>query len=288
MKITQIIGLGLVNGQYYDYSPDLSAILAAYDVSYDASSQDYNFADNYTPEISGSDDYDQAGPAEVPFGDYAASSFTDEYDVDAPVVTQDELTDERLRPNKGLAAEIEALVASGEITGKTNNIVGAGLFNGCPVCTGQSAAECVASGTYEDCGETAMVQPVCEVRVTVERKGADPIYRSGCKEKVACYNNEKQNFVAGIKYQNQCRSSLMAARFAKSTCTFCTKMGDGSSFGALFHKDDTTGFVVGKILSENKNAAIDIDDALLVPEQYFAKGGANYIYDKQTWYTDSM
>ena len=55
MKITQIIGLGLVNGQYYDYSPDLSAILAAYDVSYDASSQDYNFADNYTPEISGSE-----------------------------------------------------------------------------------------------------------------------------------------------------------------------------------------------------------------------------------------
>jgi len=312
-KTSFILGTALVatqvHGQAYsdtlsDYAlNDLSAILAAYDVG-DYSSDDYNFAENYNAaadtSYSGADsEYEEVGPADVEFGDYP-TGFDDQYfdgDSTEEIVVPDyanddtpDFTDERLRPNKfefelddAGAATSSAVASLGKLAQLGTGSFSGTSFNNCRVCKGQSAAACVTSNVQEVCND---VQPVCEITVRIARKGATPMYWSECKAKKSCYDNEQQNFGTDKRF-DQCKSTKMSARFFHgSTCTFCMKLGTATE--QLLFRDTTNADNALKILTADSTTDIDVATALETPEDFFVEGGASYIFDSQTWYTEAM
>jgi len=298
-KTAFILGAAMVGveGQAYadaltDYAlNDLSAILAAYDVGdYSSNSEnDYTFDDSNevafdSSSYSGAEsEYEEVGPVDVEFGDYP-SGFDDQYFDGDSDETQNQFTDERLRPNK---FEFDFNEGSSAFTKAGQAGVGAHvntIFNNCRICNGETASDCITSGIVETCNE---VQPVCQVTVRITRKGADPMYWSECKSKKSCYDDEEQNFSPnGMRY-DQCRSTNMAARFFHgSTCTFCMKLGTGTD--QLIFRDTTGNDNALKILTGDGTTEINIADALSDPGEYFAEGAGSYIYDSQSWYTGAM
>jgi hypothetical protein len=303
-KTAFILGAAMVGVQGQAYSDtlsdyalnDLSAILAAYDVGDYSTGNDYNVETPADDEISfdssaysGSDsEYEEVGPADVEFGDYP-SGFDDQYfDGDSELTPEDDLTDERLRPNKFDFDFDEDGNIIGSSTFTKQSQAGTGShtgtdFNNCRICNGESAANCVASNVVETCNE---VQPVCQVTVRINSKGAEPLYWSECKSKKSCFDDETQNF-SNIRRFDQCRSTNMAARFFHSSqCTFCMKMGTGTD--QLLFRDTTGNDNALKILTGDGSTEINVADALAAPTQFFLEGAASYIYDSQTWFTDVM
>jgi hypothetical protein len=306
-----MVATPVVEAQAYadtlDYTDalDLSAILAAYDVGGDYgaaggdsssdSPTDYNIeiSDIYDSAVdsaaySDSSEYEEVGPVDVEFGDYP-SGFDEQYFDGDKDADQPDFTDERLRPNK-LEFEFDG-DGNLDFGDALTKLAQAGVgshdgtdFNNCRVCNGQTAAQCVASDVVETCNDA---QPVCQVTVRIARKGADPLYWSECKAKKSCYDDETQNFSdAGSRF-DQCRSTNMAARFFhQSKCTFCMKMGTGTT--ELLFKDTTDADDATKLLTTDGTTQIDIADALADPRTYFLEGAGSYIFDSQTWYAGNM
>lgn len=295
----------LVNGQAYrdtlnDYAyDDLSAILDAYGVgdysNSGASDDDYNFEKNYdavadTTFEGPNNEYEEVGPADIEFGDYP-SGFDEQYFDGNSEDPDDEGSEEsRLRPNK-FEFDFSEAVESGAGVGSLGKLAQDGTgthtgtsFNYCRSCKGETAAACAASNAQEECNA---VQPVCEITVRIARKGAEPLYWSECKEKKSCYNDEEQNFRAGDKRFNQCKSTKMSARFSQSNvCTFCVKLGTATD--QLLFRDTTGSDNALKILTTDGTTEINVADALEDPESYFDQAGGSYVYDSQTWYSDAM
>jgi hypothetical protein len=306
-KTAFILGAAMVGVQGQAYSDtladyalnDLASILAAYDVGDYSTGTDYDFNES-TQDISAVDsaaysgaeesEYEEVGPADVEFGDYP-SGFDDQYfDGDnTEDISASDFTDERLRPNK-LEFEFDSsgnIIGSGALTKLSQPGTGSHTgtdFNNCRICHGETASACLASATVETCNDA---QPVCQITVRIARKGAEPQFWSECKEKKSCYNDEEQNFRANDRRFNQCKSTSMSARFFHaSQCTFCMKMGTGTD--QLLFRDTSGSDNALKILTSDGTTEINVADALAAPEDYFANGAGNYIYDSQTWYTEAM
>ena len=77
------------------------------------------------------------------------------------------------------------------------------------------------------------------------------LWRSGCKSRTACTNNEAQNFVGPVSQFHQCRSTnFLLGRFNRPiVCRFCHKMG-GTVGDALLFSD---GNGLGQFLIADKN-----------------------------------
>lgn len=62
----------------------------------------------------------------------------------------------------------------------------------------------------------------------------------------------------------------------------------GSSGERLIFKDINNADSTTDIQINDGSSVVTIASALEDPENYFEKTGANYIYNKQTWYDDTM
>jgi len=278
---------------------DLTSILADYDVA-DYSqgvlapipNYDSSLNDDYTASEAV---YEEVGPSDIEFGDYPSGfdeygATTDDDDSDSSIFENEEDPTERLRPQMfsdfeelGIP-EIAALPVMQRFA-QTGTGTNAGTsFNFCRVCNGVSAAECAIANT-ETCN---YAQSVCQITVRIKYSGAEPLYFSECQEKHSCERQERQNFISSNKIFNQCRSTRMAPRFANGNkCSFCTKMG-GSGGERLIFKDINNADSTTDIQINDGSSVVTIASALEDPENYFEKTGANYIYNKQTWYDDTM
>jgi len=275
---------------------DLTNILADYDVA-DYSQGVLAPIPNYDSELDNEygamePEYEEVGPSDIEFGDYP-SGF-DEYGGDTEgdsIFDEEEEPDQRLRPQ--MFSDFEELGIS-EISafpvmerfaqiGTSGSNSGVS-FNFCRVCDGVSAAQCATAPT-ETCN---YAQSVCQITVRIARTGAEPLIFSECQEKHSCARQEAQNFVSSNKIFNQCRSTRMAPRFANGNkCSFCVKMGAQNDDRLIF-KDSANANDATKIQINDGSATIDISSALEDPENFFVKTGANYIYNSQTWYDDTM
>merc|ERR1712176_1230035 len=104
----------------------------------------------------------------------------------------------------------------------------------CWTCHAKDPEECMANGESVTCLEN---QEACqlEVRTREQEDGTYAFveYRTGCKQKRACRNNQKQNFVGGNKDYTQCRPEEDQG-YDHSVCRQCCYedncVSDGSTF----------------------------------------------------------
>jgi len=104
----------------------------------------------------------------------------------------------------------------------------------CWTCDGATPEECLANGENVTCQEN---QGSCqlEVRKREQEDGSVAFveYRTGCKQKRACRNNQKQNFVGGNKDHTQCRPEEDLG-YDHSVCRQCCYEDNCVSDGATF------------------------------------------------------
>lgn len=91
----------------------------------------------------------------------------------------------------------------------------------CFTCHGQTVEECQASGTIVACLEN---EESCELEVRTRYNTELAEYQqvgviTGCKQKLACQNNQKQNFI-GNKDHTQCRPEIDQG-YDHSVCRQC-------------------------------------------------------------------
>lgn len=121
-----------------------------------------------------------------------------------------------------------------DFTGPTNDDLKTGIdtFNACFTCdaTGDDASTlmtaCQATGKLVQCETDSLC--LLEVR---KRSGKYVGIRTLCKSKVACEDQQKQNFGPGPLLRQQCRpeDNLTSRRFGPSVCRQCFQTCDGDS-----------------------------------------------------------
>lgn len=126
-------------------------------------------------------------------------------------------------------------------SGRVNNDQGldVDVVNSCYTCeaSGSDAttviANCLANGSIKQCDENSM----CMIELR-KRNGAFTGFRTGCKQREACLNQQKQNFGPGPLMMQQCRPehNLQTSRFGPSVCRQCfqTCYGSGDHMNECF------------------------------------------------------
>jgi len=145
-------------------------------------------------------------------------------------------------------------------------------YNRCRVCTGQTAAECQASNTFETCNDA---QDACEVTIRSQKIGntVEAKFYSGCKQLAACNAEYNRNFLSTdtdprpMTVHDLCKSTTLPARFYRvSECTFCKQMASSTDPESQLFGDSTTAMHITK----DPALSVTFDDLLLDPRSNMA------------------
>jgi len=106
------------------------------------------------------------------------------------------------------------------------------MINACFTCeaTSRKASslidQCQNSGRLEECGSDS----VCIIEIRT-RNSVMTSVKTGCKERRACEDQQKQNFGPGPLWRTQCRpeNNLTGGRFGPSVCRQCFSTCEGDS-----------------------------------------------------------
>jgi len=155
-------------------------------------------------------------------------------------------------------------------------------FNFCRKCSGETAAECIASNVLDTCNA---VGTTCLVTFRQTKWRGEIKYWSRCSEATSCAVQEKQNFHHSHMRFSQCMppNKVGPRWFRGITCNFCHKMGTQSGTHLLFQNGNAGSNDADSILlfDGNSYSTQSIDAILDDPASFLTEDNMSTL---QSWY----